>query len=324
MELDDWLLSLSAPWRLGFFDRMTRLTRARGGQGPQWPRATCSALDRVPKPPLWDICTHFSLYLEPYFCRNLNARLPRSCRSPQRIQPGIPDYHVSDSKPNHLPHTLTKTPATGISVVPITNRHIYIGALCGLVQGVTSPYSTTLYQSWILPGWSYLHPQQSTRNIVGPSQSGVGNNVAGPGDGRPKSPICPFTQRRNHPGANVLRPLPRRLTGSGVSDQTRAQVGTGRVVAEPGEPVDLSGPVAAAGAGWEKHKAGPISFPPGPALRPRVAVSHTVKVTQATWSDVHVHCSPWPHPGLREPFPDAPWPGGHCQMQSGEKDGETG
>ena len=44
--------------------------------------ATCSTLDWVPKPPLWDTYTHFSLYLEPYFCRNLNARLPRSCRSP--------------------------------------------------------------------------------------------------------------------------------------------------------------------------------------------------------------------------------------------------
>ena len=33
--MDDWLLSSLRPWRLGFFDRMTHLTRARGGQGLQ-------------------------------------------------------------------------------------------------------------------------------------------------------------------------------------------------------------------------------------------------------------------------------------------------
>ena len=67
------------------------------------------------------------------------------------------------------------------------------------------------------PAWVVLlHPQQSPRHVVGPSQSGVGINE-GPGDGRPKSPTRPLTQRRNHPGANVpgRGPLPRRLAGIG-------------------------------------------------------------------------------------------------------------
>ena len=40
-----------------------------------------------------------------------------------------------------------------------------------------------------------------------------------------------------------------------------------------------------------------------------------------------VHPSPWSRPGLTSTLPppsDAPWPGGHGQMQSGEKEGETG
>lgn len=33
--------------------------------------------------------------------------------------------------------------------------------------GQDFPLQHNSHQSWILPGWSYLHPQQSTRNIVG-------------------------------------------------------------------------------------------------------------------------------------------------------------
>ena len=39
-----------------------------------------------------------------------------------------------------FPHTLLPNPSGWyLSIVLITNHHIYIGALCGLVQGVTSP-----------------------------------------------------------------------------------------------------------------------------------------------------------------------------------------
>ena len=56
--------------------------------------------------------------------------------SPKRIQPGVPDYRVLNSKSNHLPHTLSPNASDWyLSVVLTTNRHIYIGALCGLVQG---------------------------------------------------------------------------------------------------------------------------------------------------------------------------------------------
>ena len=54
--------------------------------------------------------------------------------SPQRNQPGVPDYHVLNSKSNHLPHTHQNPSDWYFSVVPIPNHHIYIGTLCGLVR----------------------------------------------------------------------------------------------------------------------------------------------------------------------------------------------
>ena len=90
-------------------------------------------------------------------------------------------------------------------------------------------------------------------------------------------------------------------------------MGTGRVVGEPGEPVDLSGPVAVAGCRQSRRQA---PFPsPRPTLCPRVAVTHTVKVTQAIWSDVRVHRSPWPHLGLARPWAPLPSP---LQMHPGQ------
>ena len=52
------------------------------------------------------------------------------------------------------------------------------------------------------------------------------------------------------------------------------QVGPGRVMGEPGEPVDLSGLVAAAGAEREAQ-GGPRRLPLVPTCRPGVAVTHS-------------------------------------------------
>ena len=161
-----------------------------------------------------------------------------------------------------------------------------------------------------------LHPRQSPRHLVGPSQSGVGINE-GPGDGRPKSPTRPLTQRRNHPGANVPGhgPLPRRLDGIGGL-LTRCGApgghwqGRGRAWGARG-PLGASG--CSRGCGRSPRQA------PFPSLRPTlcpcVAVTHTAKVTQAIWSDVRVHRSPWPHPGLASPWAPLPPP---LQMHPGQ------
>lgn len=44
-------------------------------------------------------------------------------------------------------------------------------------------------------------------------------------------------------------------------------------------------------------------------------MTHTVKITQAIWSDVRVHRSPWPHPGLASPWAPLPPP---LQMHPGQ------
>lgn len=72
--------------------------------------ATCSALDQVPQPPFMG---HLhSLFSLPgaLFLQKPECQAPQILQvSPQRIQPSIPDYHVLNSKSNHLPtHTLSK------------------------------------------------------------------------------------------------------------------------------------------------------------------------------------------------------------------------
>lgn len=63
--------------------------------------------------------------------------------------------------------------------------------------------------------------------------------------------------------------------GSGVSwPDAVLQVGPGRVVREPGEPVDLAGLVVAAGAEREAQ-GGPRLLPLVPTRRPGVAVTHS-------------------------------------------------
>lgn len=165
--------------------------------------------------------------------------------------------------------------------------------------GVTSPLQHNSHQSWILPGWSYLHPQQSTRHVVGPSQSGVGINE-GPGVGRPKPPRVPSPRGETTqvPMSWDVGPLPPRLARVGGLLTRRGAPGghwQGRGRAWGAcEPLGAGGCSRGCGRGTRQ-----APFPsPGPALHPRVAVSHTVKVTQDIWSDVRVHRSPWPHPGL--------------------------
>ena len=182
--------------------------------------ATCSALDRVLRPPFMG---HLhSLFSLPgvLFVQKPECQAPKILQvSPQSNQPGVPDYHVLNSKSNHLP-THSPKPQWLVSLHSIHHKPPYLhrnSVWTG--QGVTSPLQHNSHQSRILPGGSYLHPRQRTRHVVGPSQSGVGINE-GPRDGRPKSPhLSPHPEEKpprcQCPG--TWAPYRGAWTGSGVS-----------------------------------------------------------------------------------------------------------
>lgn len=126
-------------------------------------------------------------------------------------------------------------------------------------------------------------------------------------------------------------PLPRRLAGIG-SLLTRHGAPGGHWQG-CGRAWGACGPLGAGGCSrgcGRSTRQGPALLS-RPTLHPRVAVTHTVKVTQAIWSDVHVHHPPWPHPR-----PPAPWgipPPPSLQMAlarwawsmpSGKQEGQTG
>ena len=166
------------------------MTRAGGGRGQSAAatnaQETCflPALGRGPE---GSFCGTFALtFLSDW---NPECQGPQILQvSPQMIQPGIPDYHVLNSKSNHLPTNTLTEPQRLVSLHSIHHKPPYLhrnSVWTG--QGVTSPLQHNSHQSRILPGGSYLHPRQSPRHTVGPLQSGVGINE-GPRDGRPKSP----------------------------------------------------------------------------------------------------------------------------------------
>ena len=171
------------------------------------------------------------------------------------------------------------------------------------------------------PAWVVLlHPQQSPRHVVGPSQSDVGINE-GPGDGRPRSPTWPLTQRRNHPGANVLGrgPLPRRLAGiEGLLSRCGAPGGhwQGR-----GRAWGARGPLGAGGCSrvQAKQKTGPVSFPASHTLSPCGCDSHSQGHSgHLVRGPLLPMASPRPGQSLGPPPPtppDAPWAGEHSQCQ---------